>query len=131
MSVGIGVIGRQVTMTVGGQTLLGTITKAFTATNELLDTTDDASAGWQEFLAVAGKKAFDFTMSGTVKNYELLAAFFGSSQIFPAVVTLPDGSTVTFDAALESFAMTGESNGLQTFDAPFKSSGAAVFVAGT
>lgn len=131
MSVGIGVVGREVLVTVGGQTLLGVLSKSFTFTNELGETTDDSSAGWQEFLATALKKSVDFTISGQVKNYELVAAFFGDSQIFPVAVTYPDGSTLTFDAAMESISQTGESNGLSTFDAPFKSSGAPVFTAGT
>lgn len=130
MSVGIAVMGREVTMTVGAQTLLGTITKSMTFTNELGDTSDDSTAGWQQFLASAIKKNISFTLSGLVKNYELVAAYFGASQIFEVVVTYPDGSTLTCDFACASVAQTGESNGLSTFDAAYESSGAGVFVAG-
>jgi len=132
MSVGIGVMGREVTMTVGGQTLLGTITKGISCANELGDTSDDSTAGWQQFLATPIKKTVGLTISGLVKNYELVAAYFaGGSEIYEVVVTYPDGSTLTFDAMLESISQTGESNGLSTFDAAYQSSGTPAFAAGT
>lgn len=132
MSVGIAVMGREVTMTVGGQTLLGTITKAFTFANENGDTSDDSTAGWQQFLATPIKKSVSFTLSGLVKNYELVAAYFaGGSEIYEVVVNYPDGSVLTFDAITESVNQTGESNGLTTFDVAYQSSGTPVFVAGT
>ena len=131
MSVGIGIIGREITFTLGGGAILGVNSKGFTFNNEPLDTTDDNSSGWQERLATPGVKSVEFTMSGLIKNLELVNAYSGSSQIFPVVVTYPDGSTLTFDAYMDSLSQTGEANGLSTFDATFSSSGAVVFVAGT
>ena len=124
MSVGIGIIGREITFTLGGSALTGVNSKGFTFNNEALDTTDDNSSGWQERLAV------EFTFSGIVKNLELVAAYSGTSQIFPIVATYPDGSTLTFDAFMDSISNTGEANSLTTFDASFSSSGSVVFVAG-
>lgn len=135
MSVGIGIIGREITFTLGGASLVGVNSKGFTFNNEALDTTDDNSSGWQERLATSGAKSVEFTFSGIVKNLELVAAYAGSSQIFPVVVTYPDGdttnSTLSFDAFLDSVSQTGEANGLTTFDASFSSSGAITFTAGT
>jgi len=131
MSVGIGIVGRDITFTLGGSALVGVNSKGFTFNNEALDTTDDNSSGWQERLATSGLKSLEFTMSGLIKNLELIKAYSGASQIFPVAITYPDGSTVTFDAFLDSVSATGESNGLTTFDASFSSSGAMVFVAGT
>ena len=131
MSVGIGIIGREVTFTLGGGALVGVNSKGITLNNEAGDTTDDQSSGYQERLATALLKSCEFTISGILKNMELINAYAGSSQIFPVVVTYPDGSTLTFDAFLDNVAHTGESNGLFTFDASFSSSGAVVFVAGT
>lgn len=130
MSVGIGIIGREVTITVGTLTLVGVNSKGFTFNNEPLDTTDDNSAGWQERLALSGVKNVEFTVSGLVKNLELVNAWSGTSQIFEVVATYPDGSTLTFDAFMDSVAQTGESNALMTFDATFSSSGVVLFVAG-
>ena len=131
MSVGIGIIGREITFVLGGSALTGTNSKGFTFNNEPLDTTDDNSSGWQERLALSGTKSVEFTFSGLVKNLELIAAYSGTSQIFPVVVTYPDGSTLTFDAFMDNISNTGEANSLTTFDASFSSSGIVVFVAGT
>ena len=131
MSVGIGIIGREVLMTLGGSAVVGVTSKGIAFSNEMLDTTDDNSSGWTEFLAVPGLKSAELTISGTTKNLELMAAYFGTSQIFPVVKTYPDGSTLTFDAAMTGApSYTGEANGLMTFDATFSSSGEIVFVAG-
>lgn len=128
-------IGREVTFTLGAATLVGVNSKGFTFNNEPLDTTDDNSSGWQERLAKPGVKSIEFTISGIIKNLELIKAYAGTSQIFPVVVTYPDGattnSTLSFDAFLDSVSKTGESNGLVTFDASFSSSGEATFTAGT
>jgi predicted secreted protein len=130
MSVGIGIVGRDITFTLGGSALVGVNSKGFTFNNEALDTTDDNSSGWQERLATPGLKSVEFTFSGIVKNLELIAAYAGTSQIFPVVATYPDGSTWSGDFFMDSVSATGESNGLTTFDASFSSSGAQTFVAG-
>lgn len=132
MSVGIGIIGREVTFTLGASAIVGVNSKGISFSNEMLDTTDDNSSGWNEFLAVPGLKSAEFSISGTVKNLELMNAYFGASQIFAVVKTYPDGSTLTFDAAMTGApAFTGESNALMTFEASFTSSGPVAFVAGT
>lgn len=126
----IGIVGRDVTVTVGGSAVLGTVSKGWTFNNEVLDVTDDNSSGWQELLSVSGRKSIEFTMSGDCKNLELVKAFFGTSQKFAVACTYPDGSTLTFDAFMNSVGQTGESNGKVTFDASFASSGVPVFTAG-
>ena len=132
MSVGIVMIGREVTFTLGGSALVGVNSKGISFTNELADVTDDQSAGWTEFAAQALLKSAEFTVSGILKNMELAAAYFGNSQIFAVVKTYPDGSTISFDAAMTGApSFTEESNAPSTFEASFTSSGAVVFVAGT
>jgi predicted secreted protein len=130
MSVGIGIIGREITFTLGGAAITGVNSKGFTFNNEALDTTDDNSSGWQERLAVPGLKSVEFTFSGLVKNLELIAAYSGTSQIFPITVSYPDGSSLAFDAFMDNISQTGETSGLTTFDASFSSSGVVVFTAG-
>ena len=131
MSVGIGIIGRDITFTLGGSAVVGVNSKGFTFNNEPLDTTDDNSSGWQERLATPGVKSVEFTMSGLVKNLELMKSYAGASQIFAVVATYPDGSTWSGDFFMDSLSATGESNGMTTFDATFSSSGSQTFVAGT
>lgn len=131
MTVGVGIIGREITATVGTVTLLGTTSKGINFTNEALDTTDDASSGWQEFLAKPGLKTAEFTLSGVLKNLELINGHVGNtSQIYAIVVNYPDGSQLTFDGFMSSLNTTGESNGLTTYDATFASSGQLTFTPG-
>ena len=51
MSAGIGQLGREVLVTIGGITVVGIVTKGSERTNERLDTTDDQSSGNAEALA--------------------------------------------------------------------------------
>jgi predicted secreted protein len=132
MSVGIGIVGREVTFTLGGSAIVGVLSKGISFSNEMGDTTDDNSAGWQEFLATPLLKSAEFSVSGQTKNLELVAAYFGASNIFPVVITYPDGSTITADFAMTGApSLTHESNTLSTFECSFTSSGAIAWVAGT
>ncbi len=132
MSVGIGIKGRDVTFTLGGSAVLGVNSKGIAFSNEMLDSTDDDSSGWTEFLACPGLKSAEFSISGLVKNLELMKAYFSASQIFEVVKTYPDGSVLTFDAAMTGApSFSGESNAIMAFDASFTSSGVVAFVAGT
>ena len=132
MAVGQGIIGREVTLTVGGVSILGVQTKGLTVNNEPLDTTDDNSAGWAEALAIPGQKSVEMPFSGLVKNLELLRAIMvNESQIYACVMTYPDGSDVTGDFFMANFNETGEYNGLKTFDVSLQSSGEPTFTAGT
>ena len=130
MSVGIGIAGREVTFTLGASAVLGVTSKSSSWTNELGETTDDNSSGNTEFRAQAIKTSSEFSISGTLKNMELMDAFFGASLIYEVVESFPDGSTCTYDAALASFSYSAESNALVTYEASFSRSGAAVWTAG-
>ncbi len=131
MSVGLGIIGRDVTFTFGGGVVLGVTSKGISFSNEMGETTDDDSSGWKEFLATPLLKSAEFSVSGMAKNLEMMAAYFNASQIFEVIMTYPDGSTLTFDAAMTGApSFQHESNVLGTFEASFESSGAVVFVAG-
>lgn len=131
MSVGVGIIGRDVTFTFGAGALLGVLSKGISFSNEMGDTTDDDSSGFTEFLATSLLKSAEFSISGTLKNLELVAAYFNASNIFEVIMTYPDGSTITFDAAMTGApSLNHESNVLSTYEASFTSSGTIVFVAG-
>lgn len=135
MTVGVGVLGRDVILTVGGQAIAGTQTKGLTCNNEPVDVTDDAAGGWRLVMARPGLKTVDLAISGILKNLELMRSFFNAansgSQVFAVSVTYPDGSIVAGDFILTSFSETGESNAGKTFDSSWQSSGALTFTAGT
>jgi len=130
MAVGIGMIGREITMTVGGGTLLGVVEKSITMTNEVLETTDDASSGWQEYLAKVGKKGIALSVSGTLKNLELFDTYFQTSQIVACVITYPEGSSVSFDAVIENVENGMPGNELSTYSMSLQSSGSVTWSAG-
>jgi len=130
MSVDIKIVGTDVTATVGGAALIGTVTKGITFNGEILDVTDDDSSGWQSLAAVHGVKSLEMAFSGPLKNLELVGVFFGASQAVQLVWTFPEGSTITVDGVLSALSTSGDSNTPFTWDATFASSGVAVFVAG-
>lgn len=135
MSAGIGIVGRQVLLTIGGITILGIQNKGMTCNNERLETGDDQAEGWAEAMAIPGEKAVTIPVSGLLKNLGFMAAYFNGggsgSQVFECQMTYPDGSTAEGDFFLDSFSETGEYKGLKTFDASLSSSGEVVFVAGS
>ena len=131
MSAGISIKGRQVVMTLGGQSILGVQTKGLTVNNEMIATTDDNSSGWQEFDAIPGAKSVELPISGMIKNLELLRAIMGTgSQIYAVTLTYPDGSSVSGDFGLANYTETGEFNTAYTFDVTLASSGAITFTPG-
>lgn len=134
MAAGIGLVGRDVTMTVGGATLIGVVNKDFSISNTAIDVTDDQSSGYRELLAKGGLKACDLSVSGDVKNYELAATMFSSTQMVEVIVDLGDAttaSTLTFDALLSELTFGGDANEKVEYSATLNSSGAIVFVAGS
>jgi predicted secreted protein len=134
MSAGIGIVGRQVLMTIGGETIIGVQTKGLSVNNERLETADDQSNGWTEALAIPGEKSVELPFSGVLKSLDLMAAYFnggnGGSQTFDCQITYPNGDIVEGDFFLNSFSETGEYNGLKTFDATMSSSGEITFTPG-
>lgn len=134
MAAGVGLVNRDITMTVGGQTLLGEVTKDFSISNTAIDVTDSASSGYRELLAKGGLKSLDLAVSGTVKNYELAATMFATTQMVNVVVDLGDAttsSTLTFDALLSELSFGGDANDKAEYSATLLSSGAIAFVAGS
>ncbi len=136
MSAGISMLGRDITLTIGGVTIAGYVTKQLDMSNTLVDTSDAESSGWQEFAAKPGKKALSLSVDGKVKNLELAQTYFNSeSQIAECVVTFDDNnttaSTATFDAAIADIGYGMPSDEGSTFTCSLQSSGAPVFVPGT
>jgi predicted secreted protein len=130
MAIGISIVGRDVTATVGGASLVGELSKNISFNGELLDTTDAASSGWAESAAVHGLKSVEMGLNGLLKNLELVGLYFGASQAVEVIWTFPDGgTTVTFDAVLSALSISGDANTGMTWDASLNSSGAVVYVA--
>jgi len=132
MSVGIGVIGREVTFTFGGVVVKGVTSKALELTNTRGEVGDDSSGGYTQALAKALEKSGGMTVEGLVKNYELFAAWFtNESCIYPVAFTLPDGSTLAWDFFMDSLNSPNVYNDLSTFSMSLSSSGNPTWVSGT
>lgn len=131
MSVGTGIIGRQVIVTIGGQSFLGVQTKGLSITAEGLETTDDNSNGNPEFLAIPGGTSRELSISGQVKNLAgLQAALSSGSKIYHVTIQYPEGSIVEGDFFMGSYNDTGTYNELYTFDMTLSSSGELTFTPG-
>ena len=132
MSVGLGELGRDVTITVGGVSLKGRQSKGISINNGEIDVTDDDSSGFRELMAQAGVQSIDLPLSGVIKNREIMNTLVGTgSKMYATLITYTDGSTLAGDFFWQSYSETGESNGAYTFDSTLLSSGAVVFTAGT
>lgn len=132
MTVGAGILGRDAVLTIAGQAIAGVTTKGLSIANEAIDVTDDDSAGFRTLMAQSGSSTLDLSVSGVVKNLELMRSFVvNESKIYAFVMTYTDGSTVTFDGFFSTYSDTGETATAFTFDASFQSSGAYIFAAGT
>lgn len=132
MSVGAGILGRDAIMTIAGQPIAGVMTKGLSIANEPVDVSDDNSSGKRELMAQSGKGSCDLSVSGVVKNLELMRSIINNeSKMYAFVFTYTDGSTLTFDGFFASYSITGDSDTASTFDAAFQSSGDYLFAAGT
>lgn len=135
MPAGTGLLNRDVTMTVGGITILGVVTKDFTFANAPVEVTDEQSNGFREVLAKGGVRSVDISISGDTKNYELLATFFSDTQMVAVNVDLGDGNTtesnLAFDALITELTFGGSANEKSEYSASLISSGRINFIAGT
>lgn len=132
MTVGAGVLGRDILLTVAGQPIAGVTSKGVSIANEPVDVSTDDANGFRELLAEAGSQAIDISLSGITKNLELLrSCIVNASKIYTLQITWPDNSIIDLDGFLASYSSTGEFNGAETFEASFQSSGEYTFTPGT
>ena len=131
MSVGAGMLGRDMLLTVAGQAIAGVTSKGVSIANEPVDVSSDDSGAFRELMAQAGNSTVDVSISGVTKNLELeRSCIINESKMYALVITYTDGSKLTLDGFLSSYSTTGETATAQTFDAAFSSSGTFTFVPG-
>ena len=131
MSVGAGMLGREIALTVAGQPIAGVLSKGISIANEPVDVSSDDSGAFRELMAQAGKETIDISLSGVTKNMELERSIItNESKIYALVITYSDGSVLTLDGFVGSYSTTGETATAQTFDASFSSSGTYTFTPG-
>ncbi len=131
MTVGAGILGRNIVLLMAGQVVAGVTTKGISIANESVDVSSDDSSGERELLAQAGTRSVDVSLSGVTKNLELMRSILhNESKVYTLLFTYTDGSTLALDGFMSTYNATGEYSTAETFDASFQNTGAPVFVAG-
>jgi len=131
MSTGAGMLGRDAILAIAGQPIAGVLTKGLSIANEAVDVSSDDSGGYRELMAQSGTSTLDLSVSGVVKNLELLRSVIeNESKMYAFTLTYTDGSIIAFDGFFATYSQTGEHNGAYTFDSSFQSSGAYTFTPG-
>ncbi len=131
MSTGAGILGRDAVLTIAGQPIAGVLTKGISLSNGPIDVSDDDSSGYRELMAQSGQSTLDLSVSGVVKNLELMRSFItNESKMYAFTITYTDGSVLAFDGFFATYSQTGEHAGAYTFDSSFQSSGAYTFTPG-
>lgn len=131
MTVGAGVLGRNIVLLMAGQPVAGVTTKGISISNEAVDVSSDDSSGERELLAQAGTRTVDISLSGVTKNLELMrSVIINESKVYTLLFTYTDGSTLALDGFMATYNATGEHAGAETFDASFQNTGAPTFTPG-
>jgi predicted secreted protein len=123
-------IGRNISFTWGGSSILGLREKGIAIAGEPVDVTSDEDSGWRTLLTVAGQNEISLSISGVTKDKTLIGDWFQGTRTKEAIITYPDGSTLTGDFYLSSYTDTGPYMDAITFDATLLSTGEVVFVEG-
>lgn len=116
--------GRKIELSWGGSPIAGVREKGIALNGEPIDITDDDSLGWRELLGTdAAENQVTLSISGVTKDFALKQAWFGQNRMNTAVVTYPDGTTLTGMFVLTTYTDTGNYNDAITFEAELQSSG--------
>lgn len=131
MSTGAGILGRDAILAIAGQPISGVTTKGISIANEPVDVSSDDSNGFRELMAQSGMSTLDLSVSGVLKNLELMRSIItNESKMYAFTLTYTDGSILAFDGFFATYSQTGEHNNAYTFDASFSSSGSYTFTPG-
>lgn len=123
-------VGRNITFTWGGASILGLREKGIAIAGEPIDVTSDEDAGWRTLLTVAGQNEVTVSISGVTKDKTLISDWFQGTRTKEVIITYSDGSTLTGDFYLASYTDTGPYTDAITFDASLSSTGEVFFVEG-
>ena len=132
MSVGVAVLGREVTFTMGGAAVAGVMTKNLELSGARIETSDDNSSGHAEALAISGLDNSTMGIEGLVKNYNLFASWFGNaSRIYAISWTFGDGSTLAQDFFMDTLSSGMPYAEGSTYSMSLSASGAPTWTSAT
>jgi len=120
-------VGRRMELSWGGVAIPGVREKGMAVAGEPIDVTSDEDDGWRILLSEAGQNQVDLSLSGVTKNDRLKRDFFDGTRTKAAVITFPDGATLSGQFFLASYTDTGPYNDAMTFEASLQSTGEVVY----
>ena len=105
------------------------ISDTLTINNEVIDVSDKDSNRWSDKLN-AGQRSLALSFNGWVSDdaqFAVLETAAKADTIVDLQLLYGDGKTVTGDFHIDSFEITGEYNGAQTFSCSFSNDGEPTF----
>lgn len=128
--------GRELTVDWNATTLVGIRTRGLAISAEPVDVTTDDDTGERTLLPDPGVRSAEISVAGITSDEVLIAEILSGISgrtLTSAVVNLPSTlavpGTITFDAFISSFEITGEHDGAVEFTATLMSAGAITYVA--
>lgn len=128
--------GRELTVDWNATTLVGIRTRGLAISAEPVDVTTDDDTGERTLLPDPGVRSAEISVAGITSDEVLIAEILSGISgrtLTEAVVNLPSTlavpGTITFDAFISSFEITGEHDGAVEFTATLMSAGAITYVA--
>lgn len=119
------ILGRKVTVSVGGSVIATARTKNLTINNEAIDITSDGDDGIQRILAEPGQKSVELSLEGLYEGSSIMDIALNGTLIQECILDY-DSYTLTGDFFLSSYSEGQPYNEAVTFSATLMSSGAVV-----
>lgn len=124
--------GRTMRVKYNAVIIAGVRTKTVTFNGEPIDITSDDDSGWRTSLEDdAAVRSVDISVEGVTKDDTLRSAWYNKALMEAMEVEWPDGSSLTGNFHLGSYAETGATEDGVTFSATFNSSGAPTYTGPT
>lgn len=118
-------LGRKVSISIGGNVVATARTKNLSINNEMIDVTSDGDSGIQRFLNEPGQKGVEISVEGLMDDDSLLTK--ALSNDLSAAVVLDYGTyTISGTFVMPSYSEGIPYNEAVTFSATLSSSGAVV-----
>lgn len=128
--------GRELTVDFDSTTLVGIRTRGLSVSAEPVDVTTDDDSGERTILPDPGVRSAEISVAGITSDEVLIAEILQGvtgRTLLEATVNLPSDlavpGTVTFDAFISAFEITGEHDGAVEFTATLMSAGAITYTA--
>lgn len=119
------IIGRKVSISIGGSVVATARTKNLTINNEMINVSSDTDNGLQRFLNEMGEKSVEVSVDGLMADDSLLTK--ALSNDLSAALVLDYGTyTISGTFVMPSYTEGMAYNDAVTFSASFSSSGAVV-----